>query len=140
MTKLTSFSAACEACATGSGLWFGFRPGFIPDFVVKPVFFRRRTDLLKNSGLGIDECNGFRHPRLGIRFWIGQRHIEFQRVLVDAPVALDEAHLVAVRIAEMIDPRSVVVADGLHDEGISLPSANRISIPSRIGILRKRAP
>src|SRR4029077_8034207 len=29
--------------------------------------------------------------------------------------------------------------DGLHDEGISIPSADRISIPSRIGILRKRS-
>ena len=38
----------------------------------------------------------------------------------------------------MIEPGAVVVADGLHDEGVSLPAAHGISVPGRIGILRKR--
>ena len=116
-----------EACATiceATQLRLGFRFGFIPDVVVEPALFRGRTDLLENCRFRIDEGDGVGHPGLGIRFWIGERHVEFQRVLVHAPVTLHEMHLVAVGIAEMIDPRSVIVADGLYDKSISVPFAD----------------
>jgi hypothetical protein len=65
---------------------------------------------------------------------------EINGVLVDTPIPLLELHLVAVRIAEMIQPCPVVKTNRIDDESIALPSSNRPPKPSWIRILRKRRP
>src|SRR5882762_2488850 len=123
-----------------SRLRFGFPDRRVPYYVVKMALFRRRTDLLKNRHFRTHKGNLVAHPRRGIRLRIGESHVQLQGLSVDALVALHEVHLVAVRIAEMIDPGSVVIAFGLNDECVSFPPANRVSVPTRIRILRKLPP
>src|SRR5712671_3455061 len=123
-----------------SRLRFGFPDRRVPDCVVKMALFRRRADLLKNRHIHTHKGNLVADPGRGIGFWIGESHVQFQGVSVHALVAFHEVHLVAVRITEMIDPGSVVIAFGLNDECVSLPPANRVSVPTRIRILRKLPP
>src|SRR5467141_3065636 len=123
-----------------SRLRFGFPDRRVPDCVVKMALFRRRTDLLKNRHFRTHKGDLVAHPGRGIRLRIGESHVQLQGLSVDALVALHEVHLVAVRIAEMIDPGSVIIPIGLNDECVSLPPANRVSVPTRIRILRKLPP
>src|SRR6266403_154607 len=123
-----------------SRLRFGFPDRRVPYYVVKMALFRRRTDLLENCHFRTHKSYLVAHPRSGIRLWIGESHVQLQGLSIDPFVALHEVHLVAVRIAEMIDPGSVVIALGLNDECVSLPLANRVSVPTRIRILRKLPP
>src|SRR5467141_896953 len=123
-----------------SRLGFGLPDRRVPYYVVKMALFRRRTDLLKNRHFRTHKGNLVAHPRRGICLRIGESHVQLQGVSIDTLVALHEAHLVAVRITEMIDPGSVVIAIGLNDECVSLPPANRVSVPTRIWLLRKLPP
>src|SRR6267143_1702337 len=123
-----------------SRLGFGLPDRRVPYHVVKMALFRRRTDLLENRHFRTHKGNLVAHPRRGICLRIGESHVQLQGVSIDTLVALHEAHLVAVRITEMIDPGSVVIAIGLNDECVSLPPANRVSVPTRIWLLRKLPP
>ena len=77
-------------------------------------------------------------PAPGINLWIFDPHVQFERVVRNAPIAFLQMHLIAMRVAEMIDPCSVVVADRIDDKGVSFPVANRISPPSgQIDFLRE---
>src|SRR5207237_5970816 len=85
------------------------------------------------------------HPRLGLPdFRVGFRivdgEIELDRIVIEAPVALDRAHLIAVWLSLRPQPRLVIETGRFGDKGISFPASNGISIPSRIRILRKLAP
>ena len=42
-------------------------------------------------------CGG--HPWLGVRLWISNGHLRFERGVVEAPPSFDDLHLVAVRPA-----------------------------------------
>ena len=64
-------------------------------------------------------------------------HIELQMVRVQARKSLDHGHLVAVRGPKMVEPGAVVVAVGFDDKRVAFPVADGVSIPGRIGILRK---
>src|SRR6266403_4640562 len=112
-----------------SRLRFGFSDRGVPYYVVKMALFRRRTDLLKNCHFRTHKGDLVAHPGRGIRLRIGESHVQLQGVRVDALVALHEVHLVAVRIAEMIGPGSVVIAIGVDDECIGVPPTKRGSVP-----------
>src|SRR5579863_7729575 len=61
--------------------------------------------------------------------------------MIDAVVPLLDAHLAAVRVAGIIEPGPLVRTDRLDDKReIILPLSYRISVPSRIGILRNLPP
>src|SRR6202043_4170474 len=79
-------------------------------------------------------------PNLRVRFWIinGDRH--FQSVMVQPPVAFRQMHLFASRIAVWIGPNLVVKSDCVDNERISLPFADRLPQPGRVGILGKWPP
>src|ERR1051326_2938043 len=118
-----------------SKLGFGFPDSGIPDSIVEVVFLGRRADLFKDRHFGPVKRDLVADPGLRVGLWIREGHRKLQVVRVDSTVALLEAHLVAVRTAKMIEPRSVVITNGLHDERISFPFANRVSPPCRIRIL-----
>src|ERR1051326_5076512 len=118
-----------------SKLGFGFPDSGIPDSIVEVVFLGRRADLFKDRHFGPVKGDLVADPGLRVRLWIGERHRKLQVVRVNSTIALLEAHLVAVRTAEMIEPGSVVITNGLDDERISFPFADRVSPPCRIRIL-----
>ena len=76
------------------------------------------------------------HPRLRVRLRIVDRDGELHRVHVHAVVSLLDAHLVAVRVAGVVEPRPLVRADRVDDErGVVLPPADRVAVPPRVRIL-----
>ena len=65
---------------------------------------------------------------------------QFKAVVVDPVIAFLHAHFVAVRITEMIEPGFLIEPDGVYDECVSVPLADGVSVPIRIGIFRKCPP
>src|SRR5690349_7105381 len=55
---------------------------------------------------------------------IFDREIHGQMAEIRAAVALDEVHLVAVRLAGRIEPGFVVEADGVDHQGVTVPLAD----------------
>src|ERR1700730_12731599 len=95
---------------------FGLPNRRVPDSIVEPIFFRRGTDLFKDSGFCSHESDFVAHPRFRVGLRVGQSHGHFESVGIDAAPALLQAHLVAVRIAEVVEPRSVIVTGRVDDE------------------------
>src|SRR5262245_18065140 len=60
------------------------------------------------------EALGLAHPWFGVDDRIGNRHFEFEGVVIDSGPALLDLLLIAVRITEMIYPRSLVISRGLY--------------------------
>src|SRR5262249_29679646 len=51
------------------------------------------------------------------------------------PEALDDVHLIGVRVSCEIEPEPVVEANGVHDQRIALQPADRVAVPARIRVL-----
>ena len=66
-----------------------------------------------------------------------ERDVE-REVLAHAVDALDEVEILRVRQAARVEPRRVLVADGIDDQRIAFPLAHRVAVPRErgIGILR----
>src|SRR5205823_9985189 len=77
------------------------------------------------------ELLGFALEGCRVDLRIGDRHVQFESVICDPAVALFENHIDAVRITEMIDPRSVVHTGSRNYKRIAVPAAGGISPPSR---------
>ncbi len=76
-------------------------------------------------------------PGLRVRARIVDHHVELERLLVDALIALGQMQLLGVRMAHLIEPRLVVEADGVHDQRVAvLVVADRVPPPLRIRIGR----
>src|SRR4051794_21618271 len=79
-------------------------------------------------------------PGLGIRFRVLNRDVDRQRITVDTPEAFHDVERIGVRMPESIETSLVVEVEGVHDQGVSLPLANRISQPCGSQILVMLAP
>src|SRR6267142_4287763 len=122
----------------------------IPDTPVELVdVFHGSADVFENSCPTFGRLNGVfgqqlefldvRIPASPVNQRVFDPHIQFKRVVARAVVSLLKVHLIAVRIAEMIDPGSVVMADRIDEQSVSLPMAGRVSPPSgQVNFLRKR--
>src|SRR5262245_50328712 len=51
------------------------------------------------------------------------------------PEALDDVHLLGVRVPSEIEPEPVVEANGVHDQRIALQPADRVAVPARIWVV-----
>src|SRR5262245_37138062 len=79
----------------------------------------------------------FVDPRFRIGLRVVDRYSDLQSLSVDPAVSFSEMHHVAVRIAIEIQPWYVVEPDGVDDERVPFPSANRVAHPRWIRIVRK---
>src|SRR5882672_5993312 len=79
-------------------------------------------------------------PGLRVRLRVVNRNVDCQRVVACAAYALHNVQLFSVRMAVIIEPSFIVKTDGVNDECISLPLANRVSHPCRIQILGMLTP
>src|SRR4029077_11568169 len=118
---------------------FGLSYRRIPDSIIEPIFFRWGANLFKNCGFCSYESDFVAHPRFRVGLRIRESHGHFQSVGIDAAPAFLQAHLVAMRISEVVEPGSVIVTDRVGDEGVSLPFANGVSVPGWVGIFRQRS-
>src|SRR5262245_60621922 len=113
----------------------------LADSFGKFLFFRCDTERLRNLDAGprLDRTR-LRHPRLRVRLGIFDCQCVLDRVAIDAMISLNSPHLVAVRLTLRAKPGLFVETDCFDDKGVTIPSADRISIPSWIRIIRKFAP
>ena len=63
----------------------------------------------------------------------------FMRPKSGPPEPLDDVQGVAVRVARIIEPGLLVIADRIDDQRIALPSADGVSEPGGLRIARQRA-
>src|ERR1700704_5512138 len=78
-------------------------------------------------------------PRLRVVLGVGERHLQLERVEVDARVAFLKDHLVTMRIPEIVDPGSFVVSGRIDNQRVAFPAAGGVTPPSRqVDILRLR--
>src|SRR5262249_54185165 len=71
-------------------------------------------------------------PRLGVVLRIGEDHGEFERVRGNAAIAFLQPHFIRMWITKLIEPGPFVEPNGIHDERIVFPSADRVTVPLRI--------
>src|SRR5262245_3809819 len=71
-------------------------------------------------------------PRRGVVLGIRDRDDELERVGIDTAVALLDAHVLGVRIAELVEPAPRVETRGIDDELVALEPADGESVPLRI--------
>src|SRR5437764_8369068 len=69
-------------------------------------------------------------PSPDIRLGVRDIQDHLQMVVVHSTVALFHGHLVAVRGAVLVQPRSFIKAVRVDDKRISLPMADRVSEPT----------
>jgi hypothetical protein len=60
-----------------------------------------------------------------------ERHVVDERAVVGPGVPLDDVQLLGMRCTASIEPELVVEADGVDDERIAVPPADRMSEPRR---------
>src|ERR1019366_6996153 len=107
---------------------------------VKGFFFGRNAEDLRYLDLRFEAEGLFvAHPGFGVDFRVGERDGHFEIVLVDAAVPLLQAHLVAVRIAEVVEPGTVDETDSIDDEGVAVPLADGVAETGGIGVGRESA-
>src|SRR5579864_8793242 len=64
-------------------------------------------------------------PGLGQRLGVFHGDVEFQMIFVHAPEALSDVQLIAVRMAQAVQPGLVIESDRIHNEcGVSVPMAD----------------
>src|SRR4051812_701381 len=61
---------------------------------------------------------GVAKPGTRIRLRIGQRHRQFERILVYPSIALLQTHFFAVRVAEFIEPSTIVKPNTIDNKHV----------------------
>src|SRR5207249_3565125 len=72
--------------------------------------------------------------RLCIRSRILDGRFILQMIEISTPVALDDVQPLRVRVASEIEPESVVESNGIDNQRIAFPPANRVAVPGGIGV------
>src|SRR5579872_4128752 len=81
----------------------------------------------------------FAAPSPCIRLGVAKRQAKLQIVMVQARIAFLQMHLIAVDRAVGIHPGSLIVTRRLNHQGVSIPMRSRISVPTRLWIIRELA-
>src|SRR5260370_16230534 len=122
-------------------LFFIQPTGRISRSLIERLFIHGCAELFPKLALRLQSPHFFlTDPELRKELWVIQHHGHFHVVLIRAVPAFGEVHRFAVDVAKMIDPGSVVDTDCFHNERASIPSANRVSVPRRVRILRQWTP
>src|SRR5262245_35076367 len=77
--------------------------------------------------------------RLRVGAGIVEREVVDERPEVRAREPLDGVELLRVRGTAAVEPELVVVADGIDDERVALPTADRVAVPARKQVVRMLA-
>src|SRR5260370_8167052 len=111
-------------------LFFIQPTGRISRSLIERLFIHGCAELFPKLALRLQSPHFFlTDPELRKELWVIQHHGHFHVVLIRAVPAFGEVHRFAVDVAKMIDPGSVVDTDCFHNELVSIPSANRVSVP-----------
>src|SRR5262245_7287263 len=94
--------------------------------------------ILKEVGVCEQSKRNRCRPRTRVRFGIVNRHFQLQTSKVGPTEALYRVQLLAVRMASLIQPRSIVESGRVDDEHVAVPLAYGVSPPRWLGINRCR--
>src|SRR5262245_51283357 len=97
------------------------------------------TDVLSYLVLGVEIGDSLYDPGLRVGRWILNRKFDFQVAQIDAVEAFDDAQHFGVGMTDAVEPGLIVEAHRVHDQGVSFPTADRVSHPVRIRIRRMPA-
>src|SRR5262249_56907685 len=91
-------------------------------------------DVCRELGMRRQQPVAFDRDRPGEHFRIVERHLEIHVAEVAAAHALREPKRFGLWMSAAVEPRLVVESRGRHDEGVALPSPDRVSQPRRVRI------
>src|SRR5260221_6058933 len=121
--------------------WRGCNARRLPDYFVISFVFVQDAKPFGNLPARLQLVKvGRADPGLRVRLGIVDDDLHFQGVMIQSPVALRQARLVAARIPKRIVPELIVETNRLDHKSISVPFADRISQIAWIGIFRKWTP
>src|SRR5262252_1534593 len=85
------------------------------------------------------QLNGARLGVPGFRIClrISNGVVELDRIVIHSTVALDGAHLITVRLTLRAEPGLFIKSGSFDHERVTIPFTDRITVPSRIRIVRK---
>src|SRR5579871_943600 len=87
-----------------------------------------------------DQMQSFFHgPRLRVRFRVVDGNLDVHMAEVATPESFGYMQLFRRRMAGFVEPGLAVEADGIDNQRIPIPFADRRSEPVGLGVLRKRA-
>src|SRR3984893_3840606 len=122
----------------------GDSAGRIANSLVKTFLFRRHAvGLLENLEAlrQLQLVNLFAaHPGLRIGLRVVEGHCDFQGHGVRMANALLQVHPLAMGIAQIVEPRSLVITRGVHYKRVPIPVTHRPAVPAWIGVFRKLPP
>ncbi len=106
------------------------------------LFFRNAGQLFHVGFLALEQLVGFRiaNPGCRVRLGILDDELQRQRVAIHALEPFDQVNVVAVRIAVKIEPAFFREGDGIHNESVTLPFADRVAHPGGRGIRGMASP
>src|ERR1700680_3344403 len=114
------------------------RPRRTLDVVHVPVVFL--TDVFHQIFIGPKASREAEREWFGVCPRIIDRDLIDQRAEVLAGPAFDGMKLFGVRVPSKIEPEFVVVPDGIDHQRISVPAADRVSVPGWVRVLLMLAP
>src|SRR5579883_651716 len=79
-------------------------------------------------------------PGLGVILGIVNRYFVGDVIRIGVLKPLDDVHLIAVRVPDGIESGSPVESDGVHNQGVAVPSGDGVSKPGGFEILGVVAP
>src|SRR6266516_594663 len=97
------------------------------------------ADAFDDLGVGIQVEGESHRPGFGVRFRIIECDLDVEVSEVGAVKAFGDAKGVAVGVSGIIEPALIIESDGLGNERVAFPSANRISEPGLRRFGRKSA-
>src|SRR6266571_5263775 len=97
------------------------------------------ADAFDDLGVGIQVEGESHRPGFGVRFRIIECDLDVEVSEVGAVKAFGDAKGVGVGVSGIIEPALIIESDGLGNERVAFPSANRISEPGLGRFGRKSA-
>src|SRR5262245_58984635 len=94
------------------------------------------TDVLEQLGAGFEPQVHRATPRLRVGTGIVDGHVVTDRGLISTGELLEGVQLVGVRRRTAVDPEALVVANGIDDQRVTFPPANRVAVVGWLQILR----
>src|ERR1700678_566644 len=85
-------------------------------------------------------CHALLGPRSLKNPWVVDRDFDFQMAEIWTVVALDNMKFIGVRVSFDVEPDSGVERDAIYYQGVAVPAADGVPVPSRVRVSRMAAP
>src|SRR5437870_3665929 len=112
--------------------------GLLPTYIMRGVAIL--ADELDQLRVRHDTLVYLNSPRFGIGLGIIYGDLDFQIPIIRPTESFDNSRRIGQRTASHIEPTAICEAGRLHNESVSFPFSDRVSIPPRLRVLPWQRP